>query len=439
VAAIFYKNCAECHRPGEAAPFSILTYKEARPWAKSIREKVVNRTMPPWHADPHVGEWVNDRRLTQKEIDTIIAWVDQGAKEGEAKDSPPQPKFTDGWNIGQPDLVLQMPEEYTLEASGPDEYQYFTVPTNFTEDRYIRAVEARPGNRKIVHHILAMIQPPPAPQAQPTRQSKEEAEKLRAEMEKASIAYNDGFLRRVKADAPVHDDGCALPNGGGGSLRDASRRDYLRDMLTVWAPGRNFNEGEPGVVKRIPAGSQIILQVHYSKAAGAVQKDRSSVGLIFAKEQPAKLHITELIYNAYLRIPPGAERHRSTACWTAPVDIQVKAFMPHMHVRGSAMEVKAVYPDGRVDTLLNVPQYDFSWQTNFALKRPLAAPKGTRFLVTGYFDNSAKNRFNPDPTMAVRWGDPTYDEMLACFIDYTTAVQNSGGVDAPGAGEASHK
>jgi mono/diheme cytochrome c family protein len=439
VAAIFYKNCAECHRPGEAAPFSVLTYKEARPWAKSIREKVANRTMPPWHADPHVGEWANDRRLTQKEIDTIIAWVDQGAKEGEAKDLPSQPKFTDGWNIGQPDLVLQMPEEYTLEASGPDEYQYFTIPTNFTEDRYIRAVEARPGNRKIVHHIVAMIQPPPALQSQQTKPGKEEAEKLRAEMEKASISYNDGFLRRVKADAPVHNDGCALPNGGGGSLRDASRRDDLRGMLTVWAPGRDVNIWEPGVVKRIPAGSQIILQVHYSKAAGIAQKDRSSVGLIFAKEPPAKLHVTELIYNTYMQIPPGAERHRATACWTAPADIQVKAFMPHMHMRGSAMEVKAVYPDGRVVTLLNVPQYDFSWQTNFSLKRPLAAPKGTRFLVTGYFDNSAKNRFNPDPTRAVRWGDPTYDEMLACFIDYILPVQSSNGAATLSTGEASPK
>src|SRR5262245_5962851 len=321
VAAIFYKNCAECHRSGEAAPFSVLTYKEARPWAKSIREKVANRTMPPWHADPHVGEWANDRRLTQKEIDTIIAWVDQGAKEGEAKELPSQPKFTDGWNIGQPDLVLQMPEEYTLEASGPDEYQYFTIPTNFTEDRYIQAIEARPGNRKIVHHIVAMIQPPPAPQPQQTKPGNEEAERLRAEMEKASITYNDGFLRRVKADAPVHNDGCALPNGGGGSLRDASRRDDLRGMLTVWAPGRDVNIWEPGVVKRIPAGSQIILQVHYSKAAGSAQKDRSSVGLIFAKEPPAKLHVTELIYNTYMQIPPGAERHRATACWTAPADI----------------------------------------------------------------------------------------------------------------------
>jgi mono/diheme cytochrome c family protein len=435
-APILFKNCAECHRPGEAAPFSVLTYKEARPWAKSIREKVVDRTMPPWHADPHIGEWANERRLTQQEIDTIVAWVDEGAKEGDAKDLPPAPKFTEGWNIGQPDMVLQMPEEYTLEASGPDEYQYFTIPTNFTEDRYVQAVEARPGNRKIVHHLVAFIKPPQTAESSQTKLSKEEAQKLRAEMEKASIMYSEGFLRRVKADAPVYDDGCTLPNGGGGSRRDASRRDKNQGLLTVWAPGRDVNVWEPGVVKKIPAGSQIILQVHYSKAAGSVQKDRSSVGLIFAKDAPAKLHVTEMIYNTYMLIPPGAERHRATACWTTPNDIKVKAFMPHMHVRGAAMEVKAIYPDGRAVTLLNVPRYDFSWQTNYSLKQPLAVPKGTRFVVMGQFDNSAKNRFNPDPTKTVRWGEPTYDEMLVCFIDYTLDGQNPKGVTALSSGEA---
>src|SRR5262245_32817541 len=153
VAPIFFKNCADCHRPGEAAPFSVLSYKDARPWAKSIREKVASRTMPPWYADPHHGEFKNDRRLTTAEIDTITAWVDGGAKEGDAKDLPPARKFTAGWGIGQPDLVLSMPEAYTVEASGPDEYQYFAVPTGFTEDRYVQAVEARPGNRRVVHHL----------------------------------------------------------------------------------------------------------------------------------------------------------------------------------------------------------------------------------------------------------------------------------------------
>ncbi len=420
VAPIFFKNCAECHRPGEAAPMSLLSYKDARPWAKSLREKVVNREMPPWHADQRHGEFKNERRLTEAEIDTIVTWVESGAKEGDARDLPPAPKFVEGWGIGRPDLVLQMPEDYTIEATGPDEYQHFTIPTNFTEDRYVQAVEARPGNRRIIHHILAFIQTPSNPDN--SKLTKEEAEKLRAQREQESIRYQDGFLRRVKADSPVHDDGCQLPNGGTGWSRDGSQREPLMGVLAVYVPGREVNIWEPGTVKRIPAGSQIVLQVHYSKVAGSIQKDRSRVGLIFAKEQPSRLNTAEMIFNAYFKIPPGAERHRTTACWTTPADIELTAIMPHMHMRGAAMEVKAIYPDGRTTVLLNVPKYDFSWQTNYSLKQPQIMPKGTRFLVTGYFDNSAKNRYNPDPTKAVRWGDPTYDEMLACILEYTQKI-----------------
>ncbi|MGE0129642.1 MAG: cytochrome c [Blastocatellales bacterium] len=437
VAPIFFKNCAECHRPGENAPFSALSFKDVRPWAKSIREKVASRAMPPWHADPHFGQWANERRLSQSEIDTITAWVDGGAKEGAPKDLPPAPKFIEGWGIGKPDVVLSMPEAFTVEATGPDEYQYFEVPTDFTEDKYIQAVEARPGNRKVVHHLVVFVQPPAAaPKADTPKLSKEELAKLRAEREKESITYKDGFLQRVKADAPVYDDGCALPNGGGGSLRDTSKRNGVANLLTVWAPGRDVNVWEPGMAKKIPAGSKLLFQMHYNKTAGSVQTDRSSIGLIFAKAPPAKLHTTELVFNAYLQIPAGAEHHRATACWTAPGDIQLQAIMPHMHFRGAAMEVKAIYPDGRAETLLNVPRYDFLWQTNYSLKQPMTAPKGTRFVVTAWFDNSAKNKFNPDPGKAIRWGEPTYDEMLACFLDYTQVARPA----APaGAGQATQQ
>jgi mono/diheme cytochrome c family protein len=423
VAPIFFQHCAECHRPGEAAPMSLLTYKDARPWAKSIREKVVSREMPPWYADPSHGRFKNERRLTQSEIATIVSWVESGAKEGDERELPPAPKFVEGWGIGQPDMTLQMPEEFTLDATGPDEYQYFTIPTEFTEDRYVQAVEARPGNRRIVHHILAFIQPP-APSDGP-KVSREEAEKLRALEEQESIIYKDGFLQRVKADAPIYNNGCELPNGGAGRRRDVSKRHNLTPVLTVYAPGRDANIWEPGTVKLIPAGSSIVLQVHYSKATGSVQKDRSSVGLIFAKNQPSKLLATELIYNAYMQIQPGVDRHRVSACWTTPKDIKLTALMPHMHMRGAAMEVKAIYADGRAEPLLNVPKYDFSWQTNYSLQQPLSIPKGTKFMVTGYFDNSARNKYNPDPTKAVRWGEPTYDEMLACFIEYTLETKQA--------------
>src|SRR5215472_16230994 len=176
VASIFFKNCAECHRAGEAAPFSVLTYKDVRPWAKSIKEKVINREMPPWHADPKVGEWANDRRLTSQQIETITAWVDQGASEGAPLDLPPAPQFTDGWSIGKPDVVLPMTEEFTLDANGPDEYQYFDIPTNFTEDKYVVMAEARPSNRKIVHHIIAFVVPPGQPNtAKMTKEQRDKA------------------------------------------------------------------------------------------------------------------------------------------------------------------------------------------------------------------------------------------------------------------------
>ena len=428
VAPIFNKNCAECHRPGEAAPFSTLAFKDVRPWAKSIREKVASRTMPPWHADPHVGEWANDRRLTQQEIETVVAWVDEGAPEGDPKNLPPAPKFVDGWSIGKPDLVIPMPEEFTLEASGPDEYQYFEADPGFREDVYVQLAEARPGNRRIVHHIIAFIVPPSKDGKHP-QLSKAEIEQRRAKMEKDSIFYKDGFLNRVKLDAPVYDHGCDLPSGGSGSTRNAREKsgrssEELGMMLAGFAPGMNQAKWEPGTVKKVPAGSKIMFQLHYSKAAGSVQKDRSSVGLIFAKQSPQKLLITKPVSNNYFLIPPGADNHQATACWTVSEDIHILTLMPHMHVRGKAQKIEAFYPNGKSEVLLDVPHYDFSWQTVYYLKRPAAIPKGTKILVTGWFDNSAKNKANPDPAKTVRWGDPTYDEMMIGWIDYT--VDNRG-------------
>jgi hypothetical protein len=423
VAPIFFKNCADCHRPGEGAPFSVLNYKEVRPWAKSIREKVARKTMPPWHADPHYGEWANDRRLTQSEIGTITAWVEGGAKEGNPKDLPPAPQFVDGWVIGKPDLIIQMPETFTLEASGPDEYQYFEVDPGFKEDVYVQRAEARPDNRKIVHHIIAFVRPPEKSGKPRPNLSKEEMEKLRQKMERESPRYRDGFLLRTKMDAPVFDDGCAAPNGGRLG-RGEGQESEAGQLLAGYAPGMNQAVWEPGSVKKVPAGSKIVFQMHYSKVAGSEQKDRSSIGLILAKKQPERLVHTYGISNTAFLIPPGADNHRVTACWTAKEDIHIINFMPHLHLRGKAAEYKAYYPDGRSEILLNVPEYDFSWQTVYYYKQPRAIPKGTRIQVTGYFDNSTKNKYNPDPTKAVRYGDPTYDEMMIGWMDYT--VDNEG-------------
>ncbi|MBI1760797.1 MAG: thiol-disulfide isomerase [Acidobacteria bacterium] len=411
IAPIFHAKCAECHHPGEAAPFSTLTYKDVRPWAKSIKEKVASRTMPPWHADPHFGEWANDRRLTQAQIDAITAWVDAGAPEGNAKDLPPAPQFAEGWTISKPDVVIQMPDEFTLDASGPDEYQYFDIPTNFTEDKYVTMAEARPGNRKIVHHIIAFVVPPGEPNI--SKLPKEMRDKALEASLKNSPMYRDGFLIRLKPDQPVHDDLCSAPDNFRGRGFDAD------SFLVGYAPGRNVDRWEPGTAKKIPAGSIIRFQMHYSKVAGSVQKDRSMVGLVFAKEPPKRLIQTGSVQNIYFKIPPGAERHRVAACWMPKDDVTIYSFGPHMHYRGAAMEYKVTYPDGREQVLLNVPNYNFGWQTNYALKQPLTLPRNSKLMVTAYFDNSAKNKYNPDPAKPVRHGEPTYDEMMMGFLDFT--------------------
>jgi hypothetical protein len=250
---------------------SLLSYKDARPWARSIKEKVATKQMPPWHADPHYGEFSNDRRLNQSQIDAITSWVDQGAKEGDPKDLPPAPKFVEGWTIGKPDMVLQMSEEFTLEASGPDEYQYFEIPTNFKEDVYVQMAEARPGNRKIVHHIIAFVSPPSKDGKQP-QFTKEEIEKFQREAEKKSIFRKEGFLMRMKPGTPVFDDGCSLPNGGNGESLDTTQESRGFDLLVGFAPGMPAGVMEPGSVKKIPAGSKLLLQLHYSKTTGKSRK-----------------------------------------------------------------------------------------------------------------------------------------------------------------------
>jgi hypothetical protein len=412
VAPIFHAKCAECHRPGDSAPFSTLTYKDVRPWAKSIKEKVVNRTMPPWHADPHFGNFKNDRSLSQKEIDTIAAWVDGGAVEGNPKDLPPVPTFNDGWTIGKPDMIIKVPE-YTYKA-GTDEYQYFDVPTNFTEDRYVQFAEARPGNRKIVHHIIAFIQPPGSLNL--VGLSNEERNKRMEVMLKNpnSPFYRDGFLMRIKPEQPVVDDGCD-PNRRGGGGGD--------NILTGYAPGHNADLFAPGTGRRIPAGSIIRFQMHYSNqtlGGDAVEKDESQIGLIFAKEPPKNLVTTNSIGNIFFKIPAGAENHKVTGCRTVKRDTTIYALMPHMHLRGKSMKYEAFYPDGKSEVLLNVPKWDFGWQTNYLLKEPKRLPAGTRLMLTAIFDNSRNNKFNPDPTKDVRYGEPTYDEMAFGFMDFVT-------------------
>ncbi|HWX43064.1 MAG TPA: cytochrome c [Blastocatellia bacterium] len=409
VAPILYARCADCHHAGEAAPFSVLSYKDVRPWARSIKEKVVNRQMPPWHADPHVGQWANDRRLTDQEIQRIAAWVDQGAREGDPSDMPPAPAFPDGWRIGKPDVIFELPEENTLDATGPDEYQYFDVPTNFTEDKWVQMAEARPGNRKIVHHIVVFIVPPGAPTvAKLPKEMRNKA--IDMSLDKTPF-YRDGLLIRMKSDQPVYNDAADVP----ANLREFNTVD---DFFTGYAPGGNYGVWLPGTAKKIQAGSTIRFQIHYSKVAGAVEKDRSMLGLVFAKKPPARVVRTRGIANMFFQVPPQADNQKVSATWNVKTDLSLYSLMPHMHYRGKAMKFEVTYPDGRTQTLLDVPDYSFSWQTAYNPQAPIQIPAGSKILVSGYFDNSAKNKSNPDPSKSVRYGEPTYDEMMVGFIDY---------------------
>jgi len=369
VAPIFYKNCVTCHRQGEIAPMSLVSYKEIRPWAKAIREKVATREMPPWHPDPAVGHWANDRRMSQKEIDTIVAWIDGGAKEGNPADLPAMPKFASGWQIGEPDLVIQMPTEFTVPAEGAVAYQYFRVPSNFKEDRYIQAMEARAGNLSVVHHIVIYVREP-------------------------------GYKQSKKLD---------LGEG----------------LLGALSPGQTPFMAQPGTAKLIKAGSEIIFQLHYTPN-GKEAKDRSYVGLIFAKEPVRKVITTTAAFDVRFVIPPGAQNHENKASYEFEQDAQIVSLSPHMHLRGKDITYKATYPDGRSEMLLAIPRYDFNWQVYYYPERPLPMPKGTRIDVVAHFDNSVKNPLNPDPTKEVRFGEQTWDEMMNGFFDYIVAVPQAG-------------
>ena len=365
VAPILYKSCAECHRPTGVAPMSLMGYKEVRPWAKSVKERVVDRSMPPWFADPKHGEFANDPSLSQDEINTIVSWVDAGAPKGDDKDLPPSPKFTEGWEIGQPDLVLSMKEEQAVPADGVIPYLYFRIPTNFTEDRWVQAVEIKPGDPRVVHHVIAMVEDP--------RQN------------------------RI---------------GGLGGI----------------TPNKRAIISPPGSARLVRAGAVIRLQMHYT-TMGVATKDRTSVGLIFAKERPKIALQGSNAMNMGFVIPAGAPNHEVRASKTLTEDTYLYSLMPHMHVRGKDFTYTAVYPDGRSEVILSVPRYNFDWQLDYELKKPLFLPKGTRLDCVAHFDNSIKNKFNPDPTKDVRWGDQTWEEMM---IGWYTTVRHLDAGAKPG-------
>src|SRR5579864_1782772 len=406
VAPILYKNCVTCHRPNDIAPMSLLTYKDTRPWASLVRNAVVERKMPPWHADPNVGDFLNDPRLSDADIATIDAWFRTGAKEGDAKDLPAAPVFAEGWHI-KPDIVFTIPE-FTVSGASQDEYEYIYVPTSFKEDKWVQAAEVLPGDRRVVHHATVSV-------ITGDKLAKEVAEHAGPNAGVDKYHYRTGKVLHLRPDAPVVDDGCSYPTGGGVPGMSSG---YVNIVPGIYLPGHLAETRPAGYALRVPAGSYLQFQVHYSNHTSEDVKDRTSIGLVFARE-PVKHEIAQYeIWNDLFLIPANDDNHRVTSCFTLPKDVIALAYTGHMHFRGKSMKTEAVYPDGRHEVIMNIPRYDFRWQETYFLKQQFLMPKGTKLVTTEYFDNSAKNPQNPDPSKAIRWGEPSDEEMMGFWLQF---------------------
>ncbi|HLH43584.1 MAG TPA: hypothetical protein VKV74_11385 [Bryobacteraceae bacterium] len=399
VAPILQQHCQSCHRPGEVGPMPLLSYSDARPWAKAIKTAVLSHKMPPWYAAPQVGRFSNDPTLKPSEIDTLVKWADSGAAQGNVEDAPAPRQFTNGWTIGKPDQVFDIGTDFKVPAKGTIEYTYFIVPTGFTEDKWVKDIEVRPGNSSVVHHVVLYARP---------RGSK--------------------FIADAKPGAPYvpppdqNSGGKRPPQGDQGRLYGINNGAY--EMVGVYVPGGVAYRTRLGQARLIPAGADLIFQMHYT-ANGKETLDRSKVGIIFAREKPKERVVNAFILNETLRIPPGAENHRVDAKVTLQADATLQSMFPHMHLRGKAFEYVATFLDGETLTLLKVPQYDFNWQLTYYLDQPIKLPKGTVLTATAYYDNSRNNPYNPDPNKEVYWGDQSWDEMLAGFVDLAIPVDEN--------------
>lgn len=351
VAPILYGRCVTCHRPGEVAPMPLRTYQEVRPFARAIKERVVSRRMPPWPADRSIGSFTNDPSLTDQEIATIAKWVDSGAPQGDPAEMPALPTFAEGWQLGEPDLIVDLPE-VQVPATGADLFPIPTVNVGLQEDRWIRAVEIRPGNRQVAHHAVIFA-------------------------------------------------------GGGGLLQTADPA----NVLGVWAVGTPPSVYPDGMGRWMRKGQLITANLHYHPN-GTATSDRTRVGFYFGKGQLEKEVMTGVAGNVTFEIPPHAADHELRGVYVADQDISIISFFPHMHMRGKDMRMTATFPDGRKEDLLNVPAYDFNWQLFYYPTRKISLPRGTRVDVVAHYDNSAANRANPDPNRTVRFGETTADEMM---------------------------
>lgn len=428
VAPIIFNKCSICHRPGEVAPMPLTSYQEVRPWSKAIREEVAERTMPPWFADPHKStlKFGNDRRLTQKEIDTIVAWVDAGAPKGDDKDLPAMPKFTPGWTFGEPDLIIEMPVDFEVPAEGELPMQNFYVPVPFNEERWVEKVELRPGNPAVVHHSIANVVRLPE-----------------------GTKVVDGKAVRDGATSAALNSQSARETGGlseGGSREVFLSQDSFTRAgafkLVGQAPGKGFESHYPGTAKRILPGMYVQFNMHY-QPSGRVEKDRSRLGLWFAKKPVTyevltkgvsdtifiggkELSETRMINGKEVKIrgripniPPNVDNWEISGEVTIKEAITLYAFAPHMHLRGKDIKYTLVWPDGRQQVLLDVPKFDFNWQLHYELAEPLKIPAGSRMIAVAHYDNSIKNRYNPAPNKEVFWSEQSWDEMFIPWFEYT--------------------
>lgn len=367
VAPILYQRCLECHRPGEAAPMSFRDYKEVRPWAKAIRSQVVAKTMPPWDADPKVDNFSNNRSLTEAQIATITKWADGGAPEGNPKDMPKMPEFTAGWQIGKPDMVFDSGVDFKIPAEGVVPYQYFKVDPGFKEDTWIQAVEVRPQQRSQVHHILVLMQ---------------------------------------EGGKPVTRSG-----------------EQFSNMLIGYAPGVPTLTWDKDTAMLVKAGTVFQFQVHYT-TNGKEATDRSVLGLKIRKDKPTYRAFSSSAMQPRLTIPPGDPNYESKATYVFKEDTTLLDLTPHMHLRGKAFKYVLTYPDGRSEVLLNVPHYEFNWQLSYILSEPRHVPAGSKLEATAWYDNSPNNKWNPDPTKEVHWGDQTFQEMMIGFFNFKVPVDS---------------
>ena len=384
IAPILQKNCQTCHRHGEVAPFTLIDYSDAKAWATEIAEYTQARLMPPWKPAIGYGHFKNERRLTDTEIEMIAHWVDAGAPSGDLNAVPPAPKFHDGWALGEPDWIAEMPVEYEIGPEGEDEYRQFIIPTNFETDMYVQAVDVQPGNRKTVHHVIAYLD------------VNGEARELDAQDPKP------GYV--TEGTGPGFD---TIGTVGG------------------WAPGVTPLVLPEGVGYLLPKGADIVMQVHYYRT-GHVEYDRSRLGLYFSETpDTAKLHIGEAINSDFV-IPPDAAWHEVLASRKIKEDVYLLATMPHMHLLGRDMRLIATTPTGEAHDLIWIQDWDFNWQDVYHYREPLFLPAGTRVKLVAHFDNSAENPANPhDPPIPVGWGEKTTDEMCIGFLYYVKASEFS--------------